>query len=342
MSAKDLSPKSIKRHRKYPKFICPSCQNEVEQQYAYYLCNTCQQQYPIIGGIVDFRLRSDRYLSLEEERAKAKRLLEECETSYASMLDYYYQITNDVPQELAARYKAYQKNGPNLAKHYLTELQINEKDIVLDVGCGSGGALISAASQGATIIGMDIALRWLVICQQRLKEQGIDALLICADIESPPFAQNSFSKIIANDLLENVYSVDGSLKKISELLKPKGLVWVAGCNKFCLGPHPTTRLWAIGYFPKFIRTKIVIWLRGVDSLRFINLISPGQVIKVCQKLGLHFIRRSPKIICIEHSQQYPLLDRLLIGVYVRFCQLPVLRSLLFKFGPVFEITFQKD
>ena len=102
MPAKDLSPKSIKPNKKYPKFICPNCQNKVEQRYAYYLCNTCQQQYPIIAGIVDFRLRSDRYLSLEEERAKAKRLLEECETSYASMLDYYYQITDDVPQELAA------------------------------------------------------------------------------------------------------------------------------------------------------------------------------------------------------------------------------------------------
>ena len=323
-------------------FVCPLCRKQLIRHPEYYQCSHCQRDYPILFGIADFRLRSDPYLSLEEERAKAKRLATETEQNFSSMLDYYYEITDDVPPALAARYKAYHFNGPKQARHSLERLNLSADDVLLDVGCGTGGALIAAAESGSHIYGIDIALRWLVICQQRLKEQGISATLVCADIEAPPFPEQSFSKIVATDLLENVYSVDHTLRTLSQLLQAKGKLWLAGSNKFCLGPHPSTRLWAIGYFPKKIRSRLVQFFRGVDSLRFINLISPHFIIRYTRQIGLQARTLSPRMVTLDKEDKYPPIDRFLIKIYAAVARLPLMRQLLVWVGPAFEMTLVKS
>tara|TARA_R110002110_G_scaffold74123_3_gene196223 strand:- start:5202 stop:6251 length:1050 start_codon:yes stop_codon:yes gene_type:complete len=323
-------------------FVCPQCRDRLTKQPDNYLCSDCKREYPIIFGIADFRIRSDPYLSLQEERAKAKRLATEIEQSFSAMLDYYYEITDDVPPVLATRYKAYHYNGPKQARQSLARLGIASDDVILDVGCGTGGALIAAAENCSHIYGMDIALRWLVICQQRLKEQGITATLVCADIEAPPFPDEYFSKITATDLLENVYSVDKTLVALGRLLKADGKLWLAGSNKFCLGPHPSTRLWAIGYFPGKLRTRLVKRLRGVDSLRFINLISPGRIIRYAKRIGLYTHTLSPRMVALDEDGHYPAIDRLLIKTYVVVARLPLLRQLLIWVGPAFEMILRKS
>tara|TARA_R110002074_G_scaffold122966_1_gene258083 strand:- start:5056 stop:6105 length:1050 start_codon:yes stop_codon:yes gene_type:complete len=323
-------------------FVCPQCRDRLTKQPDNYLCSDCKREYPIIFGIADFRIRSDPYLSLQEERAKAKRLATEIEQSFSAMLNYYYEITDDVPPVLATRYKAYHYNGPKQARQSLARLGIASDDVVLDVGCGTGGALIAAAENCSHIYGMDIALRWLVICQQRLKEQGITATLVCADIEAPPFPDEYFSKITATDLLENVYSVDKTLVALGRLLKADGKLWLAGSNKFCLGPHPSTRLWAIGYFPGKLRSRLVKRLRGVDSLRFINLISPGRIIRYAKRIGLYTHTLSPRMVALDEDGHYPAIDRLLIKTYVVVARLPLLRQLLIWVGPAFEMILRKS
>lgn len=323
-------------------FVCPQCRTQLSAQAECYQCSHCNREYPVIFGIADFRIRSDPYLSLQQERAKAKRLATEIEQNFPAMLDYYYEITDDVPPVLATRYKAYHYNGPKQARQSLARLGISSDDVILDVGCGTGGALIAAAENCSHIYGMDIALRWLVICQQRLKEQGIIATLVCADIEASPFPEEYFSKITATDLLENVYSVDKTLAALGRLLKTDGKLWLAGSNKFCLGPHPSTRLWAIGYFPGKLRSRLVKRLRGVDSLRFINLISPRRIIRYARKIGLHAHILSPRMVALDEEGNYPPIDRLLIKTYIVVARLPLLRQLLIWIGPAFEMVLWKS
>lgn len=322
-------------------FVCPQCRNGLLKQPDSFRCVDCVREYPIIFGIADFRIRSDRYLSLEDERAKARRLALEVEQSFSAMLDYYYDITDDVPPVLAARYKAYHYNGPRQARYSLERLGIASGDVMLDVGCGAGGGLIAAAEKGSQVYGMDIALRWLIICQQRLREHGISATLVCADVEAPPFPDASFSKILATDLLENVYSVEKSLSAMGRLLKLDGKLWLAGSNKFCLGPHPSTRLWAIGYVPGKWRRRLVTRLRGVDSLRFINLISPGSIIRYAKHIGLRVNMLSPRMLALDGEGAYPAPDRVMIKIYVAVARLPLLRQLLIWIGPAFEMALQK-
>jgi len=322
-------------------FVCPACMGSLNSQSQAYFCNHCDRVYPILFGIPDFRLRSDRYLSIEEERAKAERIALKTGAGFSSMLDYYYEITDDVPSELATRYKAYHHNSIAQAEHSLDSLSITSKDHFLDIGCGTGGALIGATEKTGYIVGVDIALRWLIICKQRLKEHGVKATLVCADVEALPFPEYSFTKILATDLLENVYSVDKTLDSLNGQLQSSGLLWISGNNKYCVGPHPSTRLWAIGYFPDRIRSIIVKRLRGVDSLRFTNLISPLKIVRQAQKIGLQASNLSPKMVRTEVNDQYPLIDRLLIRIYITITRIRLFRYILVLIGPAFEMILYK-
>ena len=58
------------------------------------------------------RNRGDQYLSIEDERTKAGRLHEYAQGhDFASLVEYYYSITDDVTESLAAMFAAYVLNG---------------------------------------------------------------------------------------------------------------------------------------------------------------------------------------------------------------------------------------
>ncbi|NOY17527.1 MAG: methyltransferase domain-containing protein [Gammaproteobacteria bacterium] len=328
----------------YPEaFICPVCRAKVDRMGEGYHCSACDMIYPVLFGIPDFRIRPDRYLTLEQEREKAGKLYEFGKTAtFSELLDFYYTITDDVPAELAVRYKAYINNAPRLAALTVKDLDLSpDKDVLLDVGCGAGGMLIAATGQCRAVIGVDIALRWLVICKKRLAESGIDAMLVCADAEALPFEYGKMTKIVAGDVIEHVYDPVHLLEVCEQHLMPAGQLWVSASNRYCLGPNALTRIWWIGFFPRPMRTRLLKRLRGVDSLRYINLVSPGYLKQLLGKTGLQVVRAGPRQVALVQGCDYPFQDRVLIYIYQLILKSRLLSHALMWIGPAFEIMTEK-
>ena len=325
-------------------FVCPACKGELVVAEQSYHCSSCKTTYPILHGIPDFRLRSDRYLTLEQERDKAKRLFKFGQTaSFEELLAHYYTITDDVPPELAVRYQAYVLNAPKQALGTLNALSPDSsKDILLDLGCGAGGTLVAATNKYKQVVGADIALRWLVICQKRLEELNIPVNLVCADAEHLPFKDAAFTHVIAADVIEHVYDEKLTIKQCSKQLQIDGLLWLSATNRFCLGPHPLTRIWGIGYLPRAARTAILLKLRGVDSLRFTNLVSPNSIKKACKNVGFDLVSAEPRQLNIEDVSGYPLQDRILIRCYQYILKVKLLKQFLLYVGPAFELIARKN
>lgn len=319
--------------------VCPKCKKDIEKNQRFYRCMACNIDYPVLFGIADFRLRSDRYLTLEQERLKAGRLFEKgMQSSFEELLEFYYRITDDVPEELAIRYQAYVLNAPAQAKSTVAALSPESNATLLDVGCGSGGLLLAAANHYQCVAGIDIALRWLVIAQKRLEEAGVSCTLICADVESLPFKEGSFNHVVAGDLLEHVYDIKPALKEITSQLPIGGKLWLSASNRYFIGPNSLTRIWGIGLLPKTLRTWLLLKIRGVDSLRFTNLVSP-LYIKSLLADGYDLLRAGPRNVEFDASLNYPFQDRLLISIYRKLIKFAPLRFLLLLFGPAFEMTF---
>lgn len=313
-----------------PAYRCPACRGPASSRPGAYRCEACGADYPILHGIPDFRLRSDRYLTLEQERDKAARLAEFAGThSFAELLAFYYSITDDVPPELVDQYAGYAAAGPDRAGAVLADLApFQTGDRLLDVGCGAGGMMVAAGRQAVEAVGVDIALRWLVIARKHLESQGLEACLVCADAEALPFADGGFTHVTAVDVVEHARDPDAFVAECGRQLKVGGRLWISATNRLWLGPHPSVGLWAAGWLPAAVRTARLTRLRGVDSLRFVHLLSPFRVMRACRERDLRILSRRPRAVSGGGA---------LRQTYARLSATPGISALLFAAGPAFQL-----
>ena len=311
-------------------FCCPACRGPVSLQADAYRCGACRRSFPILYGVPDFRLRSDRYLTLEQERLKAARLADFARThSFAELLTFYYSITDDVPPALAGRYAEYARGGPERAGAVLADLApLTAQDRLLDVGCGAGGMMVAAALQGVEAVGVDIALRWLVIARKHLDSCGLEGALVCADAEALPFADGGFTHVAAVDVVEHARDPEAFVAECGRQLTEGGRLWISATNRLWPGPHPSVGLWAAGWLPASVRRGRLIRLRGVDSLRFVQLLSPFRVMRACHERGLRILRRRPRAVSG---------GGVLRRTYARLSATPGVSALLFVAGPAFQL-----
>lgn len=321
---------------------CPACHGDLEESAEQFLCTLRAHKFPILFGIPDFRLEGDLYLSLDDERAKAARLHEYAQNhSFAELVDYYYSITDDVPPDLASRFAAYVHQAPARMEPILAVLGPASADSkLLDLGCASGGAQI-AGEKFAFQVGVDIALRWLVICQKRLDELGIAARLVCADVEALPFRPGQFSHIIANDLIENVDCPQSSLASAGTQLAIGGKLYVSASNRWWPGPHPAVGIWGAGLMPKRLRSVVARKLKGIDVLRNARFVSAARTRAWLCAEGLLIEECGPKRTSIS-GMAIPPAKAALIETYRFASGIPGLRQLMVVVGPAFEIVAEKQ
>lgn len=325
-------------------FVCPRCKGELVANSTSYGCDRCALTYPVLFGIPDFRLRSDRYLSLEDERAKAHRLHEFGQSaSVEEVVRFYYSLSDDLPHNMALRYQAATIAASERAQHIVPDLAPKPgSDILVELGCGTGGLLVSAQGCYRAIYGVDIALRWLVVCKKRLQENNMTATLVCADVEALPFPSGRFTHAAAADLVEHVYDVDSTVREIARILEPGGLLWLSAVNRYCVGPHPLTGVWAIGFLPARTRAWVLKKLKGIDLLRYANMVSPGYLGALLRKRGFAILAIKPKHVVPDVTDGYGPLERGLVVLYRLALRLSFMRGILVWIGPAFAVICRKE
>jgi 2-polyprenyl-3-methyl-5-hydroxy-6-metoxy-1,4-benzoquinol methylase len=228
-------------------------------------------------------------------------------------------------------------NGPDHFEHIADEIASSYPERILDAGCGSGSLLVALGHRQRKALGVDIALRWLVISRKRLMEAGIEPQLICADMLRPPLRAESASAIVAFDLVEHTGDIDQTARSIASLMRPGGMAWVSAPNRFTLGPHPSVRLWGIGFLPIRAARSVCRWLKGADSLRFVEFTTPAKVADALIRAGLTVNSINPRKLSDVFRENYSGLDNLLIRAYRRLCRTRLGSRLLVWIGPIAEI-----
>ena len=332
---------ALRATRRYADYVCPQCRDPVGREKEAYHCARCAIIFPVLFGIPDFRLSPDRYLSLSEERAKAKRLHDYAQThSFAETVAEYYRITDDVSPEMAVRFSEYVLAGEARGSAALGAIPARDAGAgrLLDVGCGAGGTVAAAARTGRDVTGIDIALRWLVIAQKRLQEEGLSGELVCGDIANPPFADKAFDCVIATDLFEHLPDPDAGAGAIRSLLAPSGQIYATGANRLTVTRYAPAGLWGVGYLPTSLRRRYVVWRCGIDTLRFLKMQSPSSLSRLFARAGFTDIRPSPLTISSDRGATLKPFRRLIFGLYRALCRVAITRAVLVRVGPVFEIS----
>jgi SAM-dependent methyltransferase len=245
-----------------PAFVCPSCGAPLAlEPPETYTCASCGRAYPVVCGIPDLRLRPDRYLTLEDDRDKA-RALDALGLDFAGTVAAYWARTPEVPADLAEKYTAAAVAGVERGRAWLDNLGVTRAgDSLLDVGCGTGGVVVAAALAGMRVAGADIALRWLVVARRALDDAGVDALLVAADGARLPFAPGTFDTVVSIESLEHTDDQAGFVAGCLATTAPGGRTRVVTANRTTIAIEPTSNLWGVGFLPRPLAARYVRWRR---------------------------------------------------------------------------------
>ena len=220
--------------------------------------------FPIRYGIPDFRLAPDPYISVEDEIRKIEGF-NAPGRSFAEMVSAYYALTPESPPGLHRHYleamSAATSRGAGILKKLQARYPAVTRKRLLDLGCGTGGMSIAAAGQYDQVAGVDVALRWLVMGQQRLAEQKVSLPLICANAESLPFRDGTFQTVVADAVVEHVRSSVGMRDETLRVLEPGGAFFFTTNNRFSILPEPHLRLLGFGLLPRPLMEPVARRLR---------------------------------------------------------------------------------
>ena len=121
--------------------------------------------------------------------------------------------------------------------------------MVLDVGCKSGSLLEAAARRWPVCVGVDGSLRRLVMARHRLKQAGVRARLVCANMDALPFADGLFDRVIAEWVLELSPRKERALREWNRMLSEHGRLWISTSNRWSVSRDPQLGIPALSWLP---------------------------------------------------------------------------------------------
>lgn len=316
--------------------ICPACRADLRTETSDRLrCVACRRLFPVVLGIPDLRLQSDPYITIEEDRARAIDLHGRLEgLSFRDSVEVYYRLTPKVPARQARQFKRGLASAVPRAEAVLGQWEATadgSSDRLLDVGCGTAPLLVIAHRRYRQVVGLDLALRWLVMGKKRLADAGVDAPLICGSAEALPFPDDTYQRVVADSVIENVSDQTLMLAECHRVLRPQGYLYVSTPNRFSLGPDPHVPLWMGGYLPPRIIDAYARRLGGLPPRR--RLLSWRGLRRLIVAAGfgepMLFL---PEVAAGHRRELSPWLNRL-IDVYDIIKRLSGGRRALLWFGP---------
>jgi SAM-dependent methyltransferase len=211
-----------------------------------------------VVGIPDLRTFDDPRPSLADDRADAERL--ESRVSTLSFADRADSFNAELPAGTvletrtltrglcaAAGYAERTLAAWHHLDHSLGAIGVRT---VLDVGCGTGSLLMEAARRWPVCVGVDESLRRLVLARRRLREVGLRARLVCANVDALPFLDGVFDRVAAEWILEVAPDQGRALREWKRMLRASGRLWLTTPNRWSVGPDPHLGATAGGWWPK--------------------------------------------------------------------------------------------
>jgi SAM-dependent methyltransferase len=314
-----------------------------------YRCAECCTNYPVIGGVPDFRLYPDPYIDLQADRRKALLLAEKArELTFKELVAYYYSITPEVPPDLGQYYLNHHLAGVKRGEGLLERFRRcglkrpAPGELLLDLGCGTGGFLGAVSPLGVQAVGLDIALRWLIVAKKRLEELGCNQIqLVCACADVLPFATNRFDVVVAENLIEHVNNQSGLFSEIARVRLDNSRFYARTVNRFALGPEPHVGVWGVGYLPRALMNNYVKAIKGIPY-EHIHLQSRANLLRSIAQSGQMDLRVMAPVLAEQDYEHHPPARRKIFQTYGELSRVPVLRPILTEIGPYLDITSMSE
>jgi ubiquinone/menaquinone biosynthesis C-methylase UbiE len=200
-----------------------------------------------------------------DDRDKAQRLVERTHgASLEAMVRAYWAMTPGTPESLASRFVEHVMGAERRSREWLASIDSSPRDggAWLDVGTGTGDLAVVVAEQGTRAVGIDIAMRWLVVAKRRAELAGVAVDFVCCNAEHLPFADRTFARVVSVGTIEHCIDARRALAESRRVLVPGGDARLRTVNRYTILPEPHVGVWGVGYVPRSIADRYVHWRSG--------------------------------------------------------------------------------
>jgi SAM-dependent methyltransferase len=320
--------------------VCPSCRGSLINAGATWACKACGREFPALRGIADLRSEQDRFLSNEADWAFARRLDAEYDRlDFRGLLARYFDLQPDIPGDLRERQIAHILTAGERTNRWVEAwVEPGLRAVVLDLGCGTGSFLTTTRGNA---LGVDIALRWLVLARKRLDEAGrSDVPLACACAERLPLRDQTVGMVVASDVIEHVVDQQRTLDEAYRVLAPGGRFWMTTPNRYSLAPEPHVGVWGVGFLPRAAMPAYVRYWRGIEfhAIRTLGYSEWSKLLRSSAFEGGDI--RCPAL-PEDEVAAFPTLKRRLARLYNRLIERNWGRAVAERVGPLFEIVCER-
>jgi ubiquinone/menaquinone biosynthesis C-methylase UbiE len=336
-------PQSLLPSLRTIEFVCPLCRGELSVKVQGYRCSACKKEYTLQGGIPDFRVFPDPFLSYCEDYDRTEIVLEALEKfNLEELLEYYWSYSDITPAALRTKFIRSAILGEQRALRTLEILENNLKKPVkkvLEIGSGTGNFLVTAVLAYEQVVGIDIAMRWLQVSRRRFMDKGLPVPpLVCCCAEFLPFADDSFNLIVTSSTLEFVSDQSKVLSECARTLKEKGYLYINSVNRYALGKDPYSYLWGVGFLPRKWQARYVYWRRSA-AYESIKTVSYQQLKQMAEK---HFLIKQFALPTVSPLvlKEFSRITRFQIEVYQFLKRISVFTVFFKWFGPGWDLILQ--
>ncbi len=335
-----------------PALHCPRCREPLRLDgisEPAWRCAACDRTYPVICGIPDLRVAPDPYIGIDADRAKGRAIAERAaDLDFAGLVAWYYAHTDVVPAHHARAYTrgllaAEARAAASLAAwdaHLVSGGGAALGGDLLEVGCGTGPLLVATAPRVRSLVGVDVAFRWLVVAHKRLAEGGVDTMLVCANAEALPFAGAAFDAVAMESVLEVVQDQAGALAEAARVARPGAPLVIATPNRFSLGPDPHVGTWGAGLLPERVVAAIARRQGAIPPRR--RLHTSRSLARVLRRAGFARPRVFLPDVPAAHRRRLPPMLRAAAAVYTALAFVPLTRWLLLVVGPLLLAVAERE
>ena len=184
-------------------------------------------------------------------------------------------------------------------------------------------------------MGVDIALRWLVVAQRREALAGRAAQLVCANGEHLPFAARSFGRVISLGTLEHCRDADLVVAEARRVLQPGGVLRVRTVNRYSLLGEPHVRVWGVGLVPRRWADAYVRWRSG-QRYQHHRPMSPREVGRGFRRAGFADVRIDASAILDAERSRIAAAVRWAVPVYEQLRRVPIIAGVLRWLAPLLD------
>lgn len=325
--------------------VCPGCGGAVRKQSAEaFICRQCDRAFEAVEGIPDLRFGEGDSAWEQQDIEDARRYSAEMsDTDLTAVMQQLSDRPEDDVETRAMRVRQIMNGPPKFRRQFEDWLAhcVDPGNLLLDIGCGSGGLLAAATALGIRALGVDASMTNLVAAKHMIEAHGGTAQLVCAYAERLPFSDGSVANITLYDSIEHVSDVDDTIFEAHRVLQPGGRMAISTPNRFSLTREPHVLVWGVGWLPRRLQAPYVKWRAGqpYDHTRLMSAREMAR--KLSRHEGLDYDFRVPPV-PQEEILNFPPRRAQLASLYNRVRGWGVLRALLLAVGPFYQVVARRS